>query len=246
MTFCLAIKLECGALAIADTRITSGTEYVTARKLTVHQKGNHSLFLMTSGLRSVRDKAITYFEEILEEEQEKFDKLYKAVNAFAVQVRRVAEEDGPALRNSNIWFNLHALVGGQLENDKEHKLYMIYPEGNWIESTQASPYYIIGETGYGKPILDRALTYHDTLSWALKVGYLSFDATRTSATDVGFPLDIAIYHKNTYTIVEHRFEEEDFREISKWWQEWIRRGVEELPTAWIDNLAAQFPKDSCR
>ncbi len=240
MTFCLGIKLECGLLAIADTRITSGAEFVTAKKLSLHEKDNHSLFLMTSGLRSVRDKAVTYFEEVLEEGDVEFDKLYKAVNAFAGQIRRVAQEDGPALRNSNIWFNLHALVGGQLEKDKEHKLYLIYPEGNWIESFPSSPYYIIGETGYGKPILDRALTYTDTLAWALKVGYLSFDATRTSATSVGFPLDIAIYHKNTYRMTEHRFTEEDFQAISKWWQEWLRRGIEGLPAAWIDDISARF------
>lgn len=240
MTFCLGVKLETGLLAIADTRITSGTEFITARKLTLHESENHSLFLMTSGLRSVRDKAVTYFEEVLEEQDVKYDKLYKAVNAFSGQVRRVAREDGQALRNSNIWFNLHALVGGQLEHDKEHKLYLIYPEGNWVESAVSSPYYIIGETGYGKPILDRALHYTDSLSWALRVGYLSFDATRTSTTDVGFPLDIVLYRKDSYRMSEHRFSEEDFRDISQWWQDWIRRGVSEMPAGWLDPILARL------
>jgi len=240
MTFCLGIKLESGLLAIADSRITSGTEFITSRKVTVHQSNKHSLFLMTSGLRSVRDKAVTYFEEVLEQQDIKFDKLYKAVNAFAGQVPRVAEEDGQALRNSNIWFNLYALVGGQLENDREHKLYMIYPEGNWVETAISSPYYIIGETGYGKPILDRALRYTDSMSWALKVGYLSFDATRTSATDVAFPLDIVLYQRDSYQMTEHRFSEEDFREISAWWQEWIRRGVAEMPASWLDQILSRL------
>ncbi len=236
MTFCLGMKLDSGLLAIADTRITSGTEFITARKVTIHDHDQHSLFLMTSGLRSVRDKAITYFEEVLEEQLTKFDKLYKAVNAFAVQVRRVAAEDGQALRNANIWFNLYAIVGGQLENDKEHKLYLIYPEGNWIEAAPASPYYIIGETGYGKPILDRALRYADSLLWALKVGYLAFDATRTSTIDVGFPLDIVVYHRDAYRMTQHRFMEEDFREISIWWQDWLRRGLVEMPANWFDSI----------
>lgn len=240
MTFCLGIKLQSGLLAIADTRITSGAEFITSRKVTVHQSNKHSLFLMTSGLRSVRDKAVTYFEEVLEQQDTQFDKLYKAVNAFSVQVRRVAEEDGQALRNSNIWFNLHALVGGQLENDREHKLYMIYPEGNWVETAISAPYYIIGETGYGKPILDRALRYTDSMSWALKVGYLSFDATRTSATDVAFPLDIVLYQRDSYRMSEHRFTEEDFREISQWWQDWIRRGVAEMPASWLDQIFSQL------
>jgi len=240
MTFCLGIKLDSGLLAIADTRITSGTEFVTARKLTIHEQNQHSLFLMTSGLRSVRDKAVTYFEEVLEEPVGKFDKLYKAVNAFTMQVRRVAQEDGQALRNANIWFNLHAIVGGQLENDKEHKLYMIYPEGNWIETTPASPYYIIGETGYGKPILDRALSHMDSLPQALKVGYLAFDATRTSATDVGFPLDVAIYYKDAYRMTQYRFTEEDFEQVSIWWQAWIRRGLVEMPASWFDGMFAKL------
>ena len=240
MTFCLGIKLDSGLLAIADTRITSGTEFITARKLTIHEQNQHSLFLMTSGLRSVRDKAVTYFEEVLEEQENKYDKLYKAVNAFAVQVRRVAEEDGVALRNANIWLNLHAVVGGQLENDKEHKLYMIYPEGNWIESTPSSPYYIIGESGYGKPVLDRGLSHTDSLLQALKVGYLAFDATRTSATDVGFSLDIAVYHKHSYRMTQCRLSEEDFREISIWWNDWIRRDQVEIPTNLFDTLFSKL------
>ena len=244
MTFCLGMKLDSGLLAIADTRITSGTEFITARKLTLHQHNQHSLFLMTSGLRSVRDKAVTYFEEVLEEQAGQFDKLYKAVNAFSFQVRRVAQEDGEALRNANIWFNLYAIVGGQLENDKEHKLYMIYPEGNWIESTPASPYYVIGETGYGKPILDRALHHTDSLPWALKVGFLAFDATRTSATDVGFPLDMVVYHKDTYRMTESRFNREDFNEASKWWQEWIRRGLNEIPAVWFDSIYSRLEDGS--
>jgi putative proteasome-type protease len=240
MTFCLGIKLDSGLLAIADTRITSGNEFITARKLTIHEQNQHSLFLMTSGLRSVRDKAVTYFEEVLEEQVGKFDKLYKAVNAFAVQVRRVVAEDGEALRNANIWLNLYALVGGQLENDKEHKLYMIYPEGNWIESTPSSPYYIIGGSSYGKPILDRTLSHTDSLLQALKVGYLAFDASRASTTDVNFPLDIVIYQKNSYRMTQCRFTEEDFREISRWWQDWIRRGLVDIPVVWFDSLFSKL------
>lgn len=90
MTFCLGIKVESGLVAIADTRLTSGAEYSTGRKVSVHQFGKQSLFIMTSGLRSVRDKAITYFNEVIEEPNKQFNKLYKAVNAFGEQVKRVA------------------------------------------------------------------------------------------------------------------------------------------------------------
>ncbi|GIX47503.1 MAG: hypothetical protein KatS3mg131_1714 [Candidatus Tectimicrobiota bacterium] len=241
MTFCLGMKVREGLVAIADTRVTSGAERITARKVSVHQHGRHSMFLMTSGLRSVRDKAVTYFEEVIEASGETFDKLYKAVNAFAAQVRRVAAEDKKALQESGLPFTLYSLVGGQLENDREHKLYLLYPEGNWVEITEGTPYHIIGESGYGKPLLDRALDYEASLADALKIGYLAFDATRTSATDVDFPLDVVIYRKGTYVMVEHRYERQDLIAVSNWWQERLRQAVAELPSAWVQQALAKVP-----
>ena len=76
MTYCLGIKVRSGLVAIADTRITSGTETATAKKISVHESGQNSLFLMTCGLRSIRDKAVTYFAELFEYESFKFDKMY--------------------------------------------------------------------------------------------------------------------------------------------------------------------------
>src|ERR1700748_3646202 len=114
MTYCLGIKLKSGLVAIADTRIASGTEATTAKKITIHNDEGHSLFLMTSGLRSVRDKAVTYFQEVLDETPgQNFNKLYKAVNAFGQQLRRVAEEDKVALEKAGLYFNLFTIVGGQ-------------------------------------------------------------------------------------------------------------------------------------
>lgn len=228
------MKVRDGLVGIADTRVTSGVEYITARKVTIHQYGRHSLFLMTSGLRSARDKALTYFEEVLEAEDASFDKLYKAVNAFAEQVRRVATEDKPALEESGFSFNLYSIVGGQLENDKEHKLYMLYPQGNWVEVGQGTPYYLIGESSYGKPLLDRALRYDSSMEMALKLGYLAFDATRTAANDVDFPLDVVKYAVGSYEIIHHRFEESDLLPVSQWWQSNVIDLVARLPDDWID------------
>ena len=75
MTFCVGMKVRKGLVGIADTLVTTGAESITARKVTIHQYGRHSLFLMTSGLRSVRDKGITYIDEELEESDQEFDKL---------------------------------------------------------------------------------------------------------------------------------------------------------------------------
>ncbi len=233
------MKVKGGLVGIADTRITTGSECITAKKVSIHQHGRHSMFLMTSGLRSVRDKALTYFEEVIDERGRTFDKLYKVVNEFGRQIRRVAEEDGAALKESGLEFNLNALIGGQLEGDREHKLFLLYPEGNWVEVGQGTPYHIIGSARYGKPILDRALTFDSAMEYALKVGYLAFDATFMSATDVSFPIDVVLYRHNTYDIIEHRFEKDDFREAAAAWQASM---VESINKMSISNFEGVFEK----
>ncbi|HEX6531982.1 MAG TPA: hypothetical protein VF019_05105 [Nitrospira sp.] len=244
MTFCLGMKVEDGLVGIADTRVTTGVECITAGKVSIHQHGRHSMFLMTSGLRSVRDKAVTYFDEAISESDQTFDKLFKAVNVFATQIRRVAQEDKESFDKIGLIFNLHALVGGQLENDREHKLFLIYPQGNWVEVSEGTPYCIIGETGYGKPLLDRVLRYNSSMDLALKVGFLAFDATRTSSTTVEYPLDVVLYRHDTFDVVEHRFQKEDLADISSWWQSRIYESVEKLPSNWVDRLLNLLPQDT--
>ena len=97
------------------------------------------------------------------QQEEQLDHLFKAVNLFATQVRRVAQEDRGSLQESGLSFDFSALIGGQFEHDKEHKLFLVYPQGNWIEVGQGTPYQIIGASGYGKPILDRTLKYQDPM-----------------------------------------------------------------------------------
>jgi putative proteasome-type protease len=228
------MKVKDGLVGVADTRVTTGSECITARKVTTHQHRQHSMFLMTSGLRSARDKALTYFQEVIEESDENFDKLYKAVNAFGEQVRRVLKEDKESLDEGGFRFNLYALVGGQLEHDREHKLYLLYPQGNWVEVGEGSPYCIIGNSGYGKPLLDRVLRYESAMEFALKAGFLAFDATRTSSNDVEYPLDIVVYYRDSFNIVEHRFLKDDLQRVSFWWQERIAGSVKELPDDWVE------------
>ena len=241
MTYCLGIKIKGGLIGIADTRITSGNETTFAKKVFVLNRKKHSLFIMTSGLRSIRDKVITYFNEVIEEQDENFNKLYKAVNAFADQVRRVGREDLKPLEDAGFQFNFHAIVGGQLENDAEHKLFLLYPQGNWVEVGKASPYIIIGNTGYGKPILDRSVNYESDFTYALKSGFLSFDATHISSNDVEYPLDVVLYKKDSYQIVEHRYEKQDLQHLSAFWRDKIAQGVNELPSEWMNKILAKMP-----
>ena len=240
MTFCLGMNVHEGIVGIADTRVLSGSECITARKVTVYQQEEQAMFLMTSGLRSLRDKTLTYFDEVMAEAAQPFERLFKAVNAFATQIRRVAREDKEALEDSGLHFNIYTLIGGQLANDREHKLYLVYPQGNWVEIGQGTPYHIIGASGYGKPILDRTLKHHDSMRFALKVGCLAFDSTRISAADVDFPIDVLVYARNSYRIVEHRYEKDDLLEMTSWWQERLRRSVHELPAGGIDRVFSQL------
>ena len=238
MTFCVGMRVEEGLVAIADTRITTGTEVVMARKVSTHSLNGRPFFIMTSGLRSVRDKALTYFEEVLEDledgTREPFTKLYEAVNELAMQIRRVADEDRQYLESSKLSFNLNVLIGGRLSGDKEHKLYLLYPQGNWIDIGPGTPYSIIGAQRYGKPILDRTLQFEDTLRHALKVGVLAFDSTRISSSDVDFPIDVIVYKESDHSIRETRYEKSDLAQLSEEWQASLRNALQSMPDSWAD------------
>lgn len=236
MTYCLGIKVKSGIVGISDTRITSGHETTQAKKVFTVNKKKHSFFIMTSGLRSVRDKAITYFKEIIEENDESFDKLYKAVNAFSDQVKRAANEDKESLKEAGLSFNLFAIVGGQLQKDDEHKIYLLYPEGNWVEVSEGSPFVIIGNNGYGKPILDRAIKYDSSLKFSLNAGFLSFDATRISANDVDYPIDVIYYTKDSFNIIEKRYKKSELEKISKLWSNKLSETINNLPEDWMEKL----------
>jgi putative proteasome-type protease len=236
MTYCLGIKVKSGFIGIADTRITSGNETTQAKKVYTVNKNKHTFFIMTSGLRSVRDKAITYFKEIIDDSDESFTKLYQAVNAFADQVRKASNEDKKYLKEAGLKFNLHAIVGGQLQDDEEHKIYLLYPEGNWIEISEGSPFVIIGNNGYGKPILDRSIKYDSSLEYSLKAGFLSFDATRISANDVDYPIDLVYYKKDSFHIIEKRYEKAELQNISENWDDILNKSIEKLPEEWINKM----------
>ena len=225
MTFCLGMKCHEGLLAIADTRITSGNELSVAKKISIHQYERNSIFILTSGLRSIRDKAITYFEERLGAGQADLDRMYKAANALAEEIRRVRVEDKSWLVDGGLSFDLHCLIGGQMEGDREAHLYLIYPEGNWVEVRPATPYVIIGESRYGKPILDRVWRYGSTLEQALQVGLLAFDATKTSSSDVDYPVDTVLYRPDTFLLREQRFTYDDLNPLGIEWQRAIDRAV---------------------
>lgn len=240
MTFCLGMRTHEGLVGIADTLITSGTVLTKGKKLTCIQHGTGSLFLLTSGLRSVRDKTITYFEEGLAELDEPHNRMFKVINEFSRTIRMVAREDKEYLKESGLQFDIHCLIGGQMPGDKEHSLYLVYPEGNWVEIGEETPYQIIGVPGYGKPVLDRTFSNRDSLAFAVKVGCLAFDSTRISAADVDFPVDLVLYRCNSFRMIEHRYEQDDLIDISTWWDEALRKTIKNLPSEWMDRILAKL------
>jgi len=235
MTFCVAIKTKSGVVALADTQITSGSERRNKVKLTSIKGVSGTAFIMTSGLRSVRDKTVTYLNEEIESAEETPTKMYKLVDLFCEKLRLVKEQDEASLKSSNLKFNLHTTIGGKLADDVDSQLFYIYPEGNWIESAADSPYFTSGQTSYGKPILDRLLTYETDLESALSLAYLAFDATRASVIDVDFPIDVLTCSKSGVT-TSKRFESHELLEVRQSWTNKLADALETLPKAWLGSI----------
>jgi putative proteasome-type protease len=242
MTFCLGITVEQGLVGIADTRVLSGNESLVAKKVATYQGPGFSFFVMTSGLRSLRDKILLRFEEAFSRGTNQRDRLSKVVDLYARNVRAVMDEDRASLEGAKLWFNIQSLIGGQMSLDSAHRLFLVYPEGNWVEVGPDTPYQIIGASGFGKPILERSVTHADSMPYAFKVGILAFDATRLCAADVDFPIDALLYQKGSFEMIEHRYDRDDLRQISNWWQERMRCAVQELPSEWIDSAFSKLTR----
>jgi putative proteasome-type protease len=236
MTFCVGIKIEQGLVALADTQIVKGSERLSKGKLALIHHRSQPFFIMTSGLRSVRDKTVIYLEEQLAADAVKCHRLYQVAQTFGEQLRRVRAEDGTALAQGGLTFNLHAIIGGQLEDDPAPTLFCVYPEGNWIEATADAPYFIIGRTLYGKPILDRLLTSHTSIVHAMALAYLAFDATRTSVVDVAFPIDVLLFDAPLRSLSQRRFDASALESAAAWWQQSLRSALDAFPMDWAKPL----------
>jgi putative proteasome-type protease len=227
MTFCIAIRSKTGVVALSDTRISSGLGVSTSKKIQTYQENGNSFFIMSSGLRSIRDKVIHLFEDELPNVPN--DKLYKVSNAVGNAVKQARIEDLEQLEQSKFFFDGHFIVGGQCSNDKRSSIFLVFPEGNWVEVSDESPYTIIGNTAFGKPILRRLLHEDITFDLAIKAAYLSFDATFKNASDVDFPLDFALYRNNSFDIQELRKTEEELKATSVQWNSMLLDAANKLP-----------------
>jgi putative proteasome-type protease len=238
MTYCLAIRIQDGLVCLADGRVTSGNQVSAAPKASLHGDPGRRFLIMTSGLRSLRDKTLAYLDrEIRREDFGGFPQLLDAVDVYARCLRRTAEEDRSALETSNLRFNLHAIIAGQMPEDPRPTAFLVYPEGNWIEVNARTPYLSIGAVAYGKPILDRTLRDDTPMPIALKAAYLSFDSTRVSSADVGFPMDLMTLGSGDPTWRALHFQHDDLREQREWWNRHLTELTAQLPDApWREAL----------
>jgi len=236
MTYCLGIYTNEGLIMASDSRTNAGYDQVNvARKMHTFCKPGERVFcVLTSGSLSLTQSIVTLLRRDFEAGYglAAAPTLYDAARVLGEQVRKVSELDRDALERDEYRFNVHLLLGGQVKGDKPG-LFLIYPQGNPLQATEEAPYLQIGETKYGRPILDRGIRYdRTTLEEAAKYALLSIDSTMKSNVTVGPPLDLLAYPRDELNITRHRrFEADDpdFVKISSRWAQALRQAVQRLP-----------------
>jgi putative proteasome-type protease len=241
VTFCIGVKVDAGLVGLADTQVVRGDEVSSKAKLSRHRHGERELFVMTSGLRSVRDKVVLRWEDELAARPQPHRRLHALVSNFGDHVRSVRAEDGPSLGESHLHFNSHTIIGGQLADDPEPSLFLVYPEGNWVVATDDAPYFIIGRTSYGKPILDRLLTAKAPLQEAVALAYLAFDSTRASVVDVDFPIDVVLHVGAERDLRHQRFQAGELEHAHASWSRALAAALDEFPIDWATALLDPGP-----
>lgn len=235
MTYCCALRLKEGLVFISDTRTNAGVDHISVfRKLhTFGVEGERFIVIQTSGNLATTQSVIGHLKNDLEQSLEpniySVNTMFEVAELIGRTLKKViAEITSDTLEQSNYYCSL--LVGGQIKGH-DIQLYNIYPQGNFICATADTPYFQIGESKYGKPILDRALSYDMPLGDALRCSLISFASTLRSNVSVGMPLDALVYQKNSLSMpVGKRISEDDpyFTSISKQWSDLLKKGLQEL------------------
>lgn len=240
MTYCVGLKLDEGLVLLSDTRTNAGMDNVAIyRKMFDFEvPGERAMVLMTSGSLSVTQTVIARLEHLADDpESGPEESVLKAESMLGV-----AEIVGRTLNQTSVRINekmkamkqlatASILLAGQRRGGKL-RLFLIYPQGNFIEATDDTPYLQIGEHKYGKPILDRVVTRKTSLDDGRKAVLLSMDSTLRSNLSVGMPLDFALIEHDTFAITRReRIEAGDpsFTAMSEAWSQTLRDGFVNLP-----------------
>ncbi|MBJ7222397.1 MULTISPECIES: proteasome-type protease [unclassified Brenneria] len=238
MTYCVAMRLSDGLVFASDSRTNAGVDHIaTFKKLHVfHHDGERVLVLQCAGNLATTQSIISLLSARIEAQHTpnlmQVDSLYDAATLLGETVREVIHRDSQSQQSgSNTNFGCNLLLGGQI-GDEEPRLFHIYPEGNFIEATRDTPYFQIGESKYGKPIIDRVLSMDTPLEQAMCCALISIDSTLRSNLSVGLPLDVMIYRNNSFDVSEQqRITEHNayFTTIRKAWAEGLLHTFRQLP-----------------
>ena len=207
MTYCVAVKLNAGLVFLSDSRTNAGLDNIsTFRKMIVYEKpGDRFMVLLSAGNLSISQsvREILQVEHLKDHEHAEAVTIWNAKSMFDAArvlgsaIRRVYERDAEALKHAEVDFNVSLIFGGQIRGEGM-RLFQMYSAGNFVEATDETPYFQIGESKYGKPVLDRVITPDTPLAEAAKCALVSMDSTMKSNLSVGLPLDLVVYEADSF------------------------------------------------
>jgi putative proteasome-type protease len=237
MTYCVAMSLDEGILFASDSRTNAGVDQVaTFSKMTVFEvPGERVVVLLNSGNLSTTQTVISTIRAAVGSDEphvQSVPSLFDCATLVGDTVRQVIARHGAHQgASSTVDFSCNFLVGGQIAGERP-RLFHVYAQGNFIEATEDTPFFQIGESKYGKPIIDRVVKPATPLSEALKCALVSFDSTMRSNLSVGLPLDLAVVRRDAFTLgFQHRVAVDDpyFASLREGWSHGLRRVFNELP-----------------
>jgi len=195
MTYCVAIKLEDGLVLTSDSRTNAGVDHIASfRKLhKFEMPGERIIYLQSAGNLATTQSVLAKLEQDIKGSDRHIlnaNTLFDVAELVGRTIRQVIERDEG--QNQGIDFGCNMLLSGQIKGD-ETRLFHVYPQGNFIEASEDTPYFQIGESKYGKPILDRIIEFDTPIKQALQCALISMDSTLRSNLSVGMPLDAITY-----------------------------------------------------
>jgi len=239
MTYCVGLRLNRGLVFMSDTRTNAGVDNISRfRKLfTWSVPGERVIVLMTAGNLATTQSVVSLLEERTKAPSERRPSILEMPTMFQVArhvgetLRDVIQSNAATGQKADSTFNSTLILGGQVKG-AEPRLFLIYPEGNFIEASDDTPYFQIGETKYGRPILVRAYDPDMNFEDAAKLLLVSFDSTIKANLSVGLPLDLQVIQKDALRLgLSKRIEAEDpyYQTISRGWGEALKKAFESLP-----------------
>ncbi len=239
MTYCVGLRLKRGLVFMSDTRTNAGVDNVSRfRKLfTWSVPGERAIVLMTAGNLATTQSVVSLLEERTKAPSERRPSILELPTMFQVArhvgetLREVIQSNASTGQKADSTFNSTLILGGQVRG-MEPRLFLIYPEGNFIEASDDTPYFQIGETKYGRPILVRAYDPDMNFEDAAKLLLVSFDSTIKANLSVGLPLDLQVVQNDALRLgLSKRIEAEDpyYQTISRGWGEALKKAFDSLP-----------------